>query len=143
MILVDTNIVSEAMRASPHAAVTSWLDRQAPSTLFLSSISLSELLLGIALLPDGRRKSGMSQVLNVQIEAIFGDRILPFDENAARAYARIISEARTKGYAISIGDGQIAAIATVHRLTVATRDVAPFQAASVAIIDPWSSSAHP
>jgi len=138
VILVDTNVVSETMRAAPDPAVIAWLDAQAAESLYLSSVSMAELLLGIAVLPEGRRKSELGSSLLSQAVAFFGDRVLSFDVPAARAYATLVSRARAGGHAIGVADGQIAAIATVHGLAVATRDRSPFEAAELPVIDPWA-----
>jgi predicted nucleic acid-binding protein len=138
MILLDTNVISELMRPSSSPVVTRWVDAQMAEALFLSSISLSELLTGIEVLPEGRRKYSLMRLLDDTAESVFPGRILPFDEPAARAYAVLIAVARRKGQAISIPDGQIAAIAKARGLSVATRDTSPFLAAGIAVINPWS-----
>jgi hypothetical protein len=139
VILLDTNIVSEAMRRVPEPRVVAWLNAQAAETLHLSTISLAELLLGIALLPDGRRKVELGLSLSTQAAALFGERLLSFDEAASRSYAAIMSRARAGGRILGTADGQIAAIAAAHGLAIATRDMAPFEAAGLAIINPWTA----
>lgn len=136
MILLDTNVVSETMRKAPEPNVVAWLDAQAAETLFLTTISLAELLFGIAVLPAGRRKA-MLQSAMIENAALFGDRLLSFDVVAAEIYAEIMSKARRAGRAIGIADGQIAAIAAAHRLKIATRDTAPFEAAGIPVVNPW------
>ena len=137
MIILDTNVVSEAMRPDGHRGVQAWLDEQTAETLYLTSISLSELLLGVEVLPDGKRKVGLATALSDLLATLFGARILPFDQQAATMYAGRVSRARAVGRAISMADGQIAAIAAVHGFTVATRDTAPFVAAGVPVVNPW------
>jgi toxin FitB len=137
MILVDTNVVSETVRLRPEPNVVRWLNAQAAETLHLSTVSLAELLVGIATLPEGRRKSELGFALAHKAALLFGGRLLPFDVPAAETYATIVSRARSFGLAIGVADGQIAAIATTHGLTVATRDTTPFTAAGVPIINPW------
>jgi predicted nucleic acid-binding protein len=139
MIILDTNVVSEVMKPSCDFAVRSWLDIQAKETLFITTINLSELLLGIELLPPGKRRRGYSVVVEEFLEQVLKERILSFDEASARAYSLIMSRSRLKGLAISIADGQIAAIALVHGYAVATRDTGPFKAAGVQFINPWES----
>jgi toxin FitB len=141
MILLDTNVVSEPMRRHPDCRVQDWLDAQAIETLFLSTISLSELLLGIENLPAGKRRRVLAAALAEQIAGLFGDRIIPFDVAAARAYAEVVTRARRQGHAISVADGQIAAIAAARSLRVASRDEAPFQAAGLDVINPWNAQA--
>ncbi|MGA2494913.1 MAG: type II toxin-antitoxin system VapC family toxin [Roseiarcus sp.] len=137
MIILDTNVVSEPMKANGAPSVADWLDRQAAETLYLTAVNLAELLVGVETMPAGKRREGVGAALAALIAELFGARILPFDEDAARAYAALVARARAKGVALSVADAQIAAIATVRGFVVATRDTAPFVAAGVPIIDPW------
>ncbi len=137
MIILDTNVVSEPMKANANPAVAAWLDRQAAETLYLTALSLAELLVGVETMPAGKRREGIGAALGELMSRLFGPRVLPFDENAARAYAPLVARARAGGCALSVADAEIAAIATVAGFTVATRDTAPFVAAGVPIIDPW------
>lgn len=138
MIVLDTNVVSEAMKAEPNSAVRAWLDEQVAETLYLSSVTLAELLFGIGALPAGRRKNALNQVLDGLL-GLFGDRVLAFDIDAARHYAELAVTARVAGKGFPTPDGYIAAIANAHGFTVATRDVAPFQAAGLNVINPWEA----
>jgi toxin FitB len=138
MILLDTNVVSEPMRAHPDPRVAAWLDIQATETLYLSTISLAKLLLGIESLPAGKRRRALATTLGDQIASLFGNRILPFNIAAAEAYAQIVTHALRRGRAISVTDGQIAGIATSCNLSVATRDEAPFRMAGIIVINPWT-----
>ena len=137
MIILDTNVVSEPMRLNGNPSVRAWLDSQVAETLYLTATSLSELLVGIAVLPRGKRRQGLDAALGELVDMLFGSRVLAFDQQAARAYAPLVSQARSVGSLISVADAQIAAIATVHGFTVATRDTAPFMAAGVPFINPW------
>ena len=137
MIILDTNVVSEPMKPDGDRGVQAWLDEQIAETLYITAISISELLLGVELLPDGKRKEGLAAALSDLLETLFGDRVLPFDLQPATMYAARISKARAAGRAISMADGQIAAISAVHGFTVATRDTAPFVAAGVPVVNPW------
>jgi len=137
VIILDTNVVSEPMKPDGDRRVRDWLDDQIAETLYLTSISLSELLLGVELLPDGKRKEGLAVALAELLAELFGPRILPFDQQAATVYAAQVSRARASGRAVSIADGQIAAIAAVHGFTVATRDTVPFIAAGLPVVNPW------
>lgn len=141
MIILDTNVVSEPLRAAAEPAVLTWLDRQAIETLFLTTISLAALRYGVAALPVGRRPDGLGAALDDRILALFGPRVLSFDIAAAEAYAVIRARAKAAGRAIGAADGYIAAIATAHGFTVATRDTAPFVAAGVPVINPWAAGA--
>jgi len=97
MIILDTNVVSEPMKRGGNPAVQAWLDQQAAETLYLTTTSLSELLVGIAILPDGRRKEGLDGALNELLARLFGSRILAFDQRAAVAYAPLVCRPRAGG----------------------------------------------
>ena len=136
MIVLDTNVVSEAMKPEPHPAVRAWLNDQAAETLYLSSVTLAELLFGIAALPAGKRKDMLAQTLDGLL-GLFRDRVLPFDTDAARHYATLAVTARTGGRGFPTPDGYIAAISAARGFIVATRDTAPFEAVGVSVINPW------
>lgn len=134
MIVLDTNVVSEPIRRQSNPAVIAWLDQQLADTLYLTATSLSELLVGIALMPTGKRRKGIAAALEELLTRLFGSRVLAFDQDAAKTYATIVSRARNADHVISVGDGQIAAIAATRGFAVATRDTAPFIKASARII---------
>lgn len=136
MIILDTNVISEMTKLSPSSAVTAWLDAQPMSTLFLTTITVAEQGFGIALLPSGKRRAALEAALTNNI-SLFADRILPFDERAAVAYAAIAATAKAAGRGFPTPDGYIAAIAFARGLAVASRDVGPFEAAKVPVINPW------
>ena len=136
MIVLDTNVVSEAMKPAPHPAVQAWLNEQVAETLYLSSVTLAELLYGIGALPAGRRKDLLALALEGLV-GLFQDRVLPFDTDAARHYAGLAVMARTVGRGFPTPDGYIAAIAASRGFIVASRDTAPYEAARVTVINPW------
>jgi predicted nucleic acid-binding protein len=138
MILLDTNVVSEAMKPEPHPSVRDWLDAQAAETLFLSSVTIAELMFGIGALPRGKRKDRLATTLDGVME-LFEPRILPFDTQAARRYADLAVKARKAGKGFPTPDGYIAAIAAAHGFAVASRDTAAFAAAGLTVIDPWTA----
>jgi hypothetical protein len=138
MIVLDTNVVSEAMKPSAEPAVSAWLNEQVAETLYLSSVTLAELLFGIGALPVGRRKDALAGTLDGLLE-LFGSRVLPFDTEAARCYAQLATKARAANKGFPTPDGYIAAIAVAHGFAVATRDTSPFEAAGVAVINPWEN----
>ncbi len=139
MIVLDTNVVSEAMKPSAHPAVSAWLNAQVAETLYLTSVTLAELLYGISTLPEGRRKNALASTLDGLLE-LFGPRVLPFDAPAARCYAQLATQARAAGKGFPTPDGYIAAIAVAHGFAVATRDTSPFEAGGVAVINPWEDA---
>ena len=138
MILLDTNVVSEAMKPAPDEAVRAWLDEQAAETLFISSVTIAELMFGIGALPDGNRKERLTEALDGVME-LFAERVLPFDIHAARHYADLAVKARAAGKGFPTPDGYIAAIAVAKGFVVATRDTSAFDAANVEVIDPWKA----
>lgn len=137
MIVLDTNVVSEAMRPEPNPVVRAWLNEQVAETLYLSSVTLAELLFGIGALPDGKRKKGLGEALDGLLE-LFGDRVLTFDTEAARHYVELAVKARAAGKGFPTPDGYIGAIAASKGFIVATRDTSPFEAAGLPVINPWS-----
>jgi toxin FitB len=137
VILLDTNVVSEPLRPEPNNLVIEWIDAQPLETLFLSAITVAELRAGVVLLPAGKRRTRLQQSLEKRVLPLFAARVLPFDQACTPAYAQLMARARTTGLAIAAADGYIAAIAAANGLTVATRDTGPFEAAGVAVIDPW------
>lgn len=139
MILLDTNVVSEAMKPEPAASVRAWLDAQAAETLYLSSVTIAELMFGIGALPNGRRKDNLTAALDGVLD-LFADRILAFDARAARRYAALAVRARAAGRGFPTPDGYIAAIAAAHGFAVASRDTSAFTAAGLVVIDPWATT---
>lgn len=138
MIVLDTNVVSEAMKPEPQPVLRAWLDNQAAETLYLSSVTVAELLFGIAALPAGKRKNMLTEAVEGLL-ALFHDRVLPFDTDAARHYAELAILARTSGRGFPTPDGYIAAIAASRGFIVASRDTAPYTAAGVTVINPWEA----
>lgn len=136
MIVLDTNVVSEAMKPEPDATVRAWLNDQAAETLYLSNVTLAELLFGVRALPAGKRKNMLDRTLNELLE-LFKGRILPFDTDAARRYADLAVTARNDGRGFPTPDGYIAAVAASRGFIVASRHRSPYEAAGVTVISPW------
>ena len=139
MILLDTNVVSEPLRPVPDTRVVAWIDAQPLETLFLSAITVAELRAGVALLPAGKRRTGLQESLEKQMLPLFAGRVLPFDLACSPAYAVLMAKARATGLAIATANGYIAAIAAANGFTVATRDTGPFEAAGAGVINPWQT----
>jgi predicted nucleic acid-binding protein len=139
MILLDTNVVSEAMKPEPDPAIRNWLDEQTAETLYLSSVTVAELMFGIGTLPKGKRKDKLTAALD-GVLTLFADRILPFDMNAACHYADLAVKARAAGRGFPTPDGYIAAIAASHDFAVASRDSSAFTAVGLTVIDPWTAA---
>jgi predicted nucleic acid-binding protein len=138
MIVLDTNVVSEAMKPEPYPSVRAWLNDQAAETLYLSSVTLAELLFGIAALPTDKRKDMLAQALEGLME-LFRDRVLPFDADAARCYAMLAVTAQANGRGFSTPDGYIAAMTASKGFIVASRDTTPYESVGVSVINPWDA----
>ncbi|MBA3594129.1 MAG: type II toxin-antitoxin system VapC family toxin [Pseudomonadota bacterium] len=141
MIILDTNVVSEPLKPAPDAALLDWLNAQAPQTLYLTSVSLAELLSGIAAMPAGRRRDALKLALTAQVLPLFDGRILPFDTLAAQAFADVNTRASANGNPISFADCAIAAIASTHGFMLATRNTRDFRETGIEIFNPWTFSA--
>ena len=137
MIIVDTNVLSEFMRPAPAAAVATWLAQHDGDQLWTTTITEGELLVGAAVLPDGKRKAELVRNIDATL-ARFGLRILPFDRDAARQLADVFSQRRAQRLEMKLADGQIAAIARTYGATVATRDIDDFAHTGVGVINPWT-----
>lgn len=137
MIVLDTNVISESLRPRCSDAVTAWLDAQAAESLYLTAINAAELWAGIAVMPDGARKAMLESSLDDLLDRLFGTRVLVFDHRAARSYAQLMRKTAAAGTPLPLADGLIASIALAHGFAVATRDVAPFRAAGLQVMNPW------
>ena len=138
MIVLDTNVVSEPLKPVPDPLVLHWLNAQEPQTLYTTTVNLAELFAGVEALPAGRRKDALAQALSSQVLALFGGRILSFDANAARAFAKTNAGAQAQGNPIGFADCAIAAIARANGFALATRNLRDFKGSGVSLIDPWA-----
>jgi predicted nucleic acid-binding protein len=138
LIILDTNVVSEPLKRNPDAAVLRWLDRQSPATLYLTTISHAELLAGVLALPAGKRRTELQRVINNELVSLFADRILPFGERSAEAYAHVVTAANVAGNTMDFADAAIGAIAIEHNFILATRNVRDFKGTPVKLLNPWS-----
>lgn len=139
MIILDTNVISEAMRVGPSEPVIAWLDSLPNDDVWLTAVTYGELLIGIALLPVGRRRLHLESLFVTTIDARFGDRILPYDRLAAAHFSEIMVARRRLGQPTSMQDAQIAAITRAHGATLATRNVKDFEGTGLALVNPWEA----
>ena len=139
MFLIDTNVISELMRATPAPSVLSWFSTQDPSTLYLSAVTEAELRTGIAILPAGQRREALRVALDATVGEDFEGRVLPFDTDAAKTYAEIAAGRRSAGRPISDADCQIASIARAAGAIVATQNLRNFEGCGVDLVNPWGS----
>ncbi len=137
-VIVDTNVVSELMRSRPEATVIAWLDDHFRRNLFVTAVTEAEIRAGIAYLPQGERRRQLARAAERAFASLFAGRVLPFDTEAARAYAVIAARCREAGRPMSQADCQIAAIARTQDTTLATRNVRDFELANVKVVDPWA-----
>lgn len=138
MILLDTNVLSEVVRNKPAPQVLAWMNGLHPSTVYVSRVTEAEMLLGVALLPAGKRRSALAEQVSGLFTAHFHPRCLPFDTRAASHYARIVSHRQSIGRPINTEDAQIAAITCSHGFRLATRNVTDFaDIAGLDIVNPW------
>ncbi len=138
MILLDTNVLSEVLRTKPATQVLAWMDSLRPATAYVCSVTEAEMLLGVALLPNGKRRSTLATQVGTLFTTHFHQRCLPFDSRAASHYAQIVSHRQRIGRPISTEDAQIAAIAVNHGHRLATRNVADFaDIEALSIVNPW------
>jgi predicted nucleic acid-binding protein len=143
MIVLDTNVLSEMMKAAPDRNVNAWLAAEPAAGLFISTITEAELHFGAALLPVGKRRQGLIEAIESLLTVDFAGRIIPFDSPAARAFASIAADRRRAGRPISQSDAQIAAIAQSRGASVATRKIADFDGCGIDLINPWTVSGSP
>lgn len=137
-ILLDTNVLSELMRSNPANEVLDWFERQQGTSFFVSAITRAEILLGIALLPAGKRRDSLAAAAEQMFDEDFAGHSLAFDGNCATEYALLVAERSRCGHSISTEDGQIAAIALSHELPLATRNGKDFKGiARLTVLNPW------
>jgi toxin FitB len=137
MIVLDTNVLSEPLRPTPSARVLDWMRSQPGTALFTTTITEAELLYGIALLPQGKRRDLLESIVARILAVHLAGRILPFDSAAARDYADIAAVRRRSGRPMCEPDARIAAIARSRGAELATRNVADFAGCELEVINPW------
>lgn len=138
--LLDTNVLSELLRARPDESVLAWFARQNAAGLYVSAVTQAEMLLGARLLPAGKRRAQLQHALDAMFGEDFAGRVLPFDDAAAAPYAAIVATRRGVGRPISQFDAQIAAIATSRRAGLATRNQDDFVGCGLTLHNPWSAA---
>lgn len=139
MILLDTNVVSEVMKTRPAEAVVAWLNAQDSEKLYVSAITIGEIAYGLRILPDGKRQSGLRERFERFVAMAFDQRVLAYDESAARIYGELMGDRQELGLPMSVPDGQIAAIARLNYLAVATRNAVDFENCGVDVVNPFAS----
>jgi len=139
MIVLDTNVVSELMRAEPALAVLTWLQQNSGDSMYTTTVTVAEIRYGIARLPEGQRRESLHQAAN-EIFAAFPRQVLPFDLAAANAYADVVTVRESLGNPIDGFDAQIAAICRSQAAALATRNTKDFANTGISVVDPWQES---
>jgi predicted nucleic acid-binding protein len=137
MILLDTNVISEAMKPAPEPSVMEWLNWQSPAELWTSTIVMAELYSGLELMPAGKRQLQLFERAELMFDRFFGPRILPLDLSAAKAYGAVLKARRAKGLPIDGMDALLAATALANGALLATRNASHFQSCGIRVLNPW------
>lgn len=137
MIILDTNVLSELLRREPAIEVLNNMRKLPPGDLFTTAVTEAEIRLGAAILPAGKRRQALQMQVELVLQEDFAGRILPFDSDAARAYAKLVAERRAAGRPISQSDAEIAAIAQIHGAILATRNERGFRDCRLQVINPF------
>lgn len=138
MFVIDTNVASELMRPNPAPAVAAWFAEHDAEHIYLTAVSEAELLYGVAIMPEGRRRVALEAAMSRWLDRGFVERVLPFDSMAARAYAKIAASRRHTGRPIGEADCRIAAISRSRGAVLVTRNVRDFEDTGVKLVDPWT-----
>lgn len=140
MIVLDTNVISELMRAEPHPAVFSWVAAQSRASLYTTSINRAEVLYGVAALPAGRKRDALAMAAEAIFNEDLAGHVLPFESGTALHYAKVVAARRVAGHPIEGFDALIAATALAAGANVATRDVGGFAGCGLSVINPWEAT---
>lgn len=139
MIILDTNVISDAIAAVPTPRVLEWLAAQPIGDLWTTAVTAAEVRAGVSILIDGRKKQSLHEAVEAMLNEDFGGRILPFDDAASIAFARITARRRRLGRPVGLLDMQIAAIAVARGAPVATRNDLHFDDPEITVINPWDA----
>lgn len=135
--LLDTNVPSELTRPQSDPRVEQWLEDANDEELYLSTLTLGEILKGITILPQSKRRGELQRWLDETLRPWFKGRILPVTDAIAERWGILAGERQLKGRPLKVADGLIAATALVHDLTVVTHNVRDFSDLGVPLINPW------
>ena len=140
MYALDTNVASELLRPKPMPNVVAWIAERDALDMYLTAVTEAELRYGVAIMPAGKRRNTLEAAMTRWLDQGFGERILPFDSAAARAYAEIAAEHRKAGQPIGEADCQIAAICRSRSAVLVTRNIRHFNHTGVDVLDPWTAA---
>ena len=136
--LLDTNVISELVKAKPEPRVTNWIETTEETLLYLSVLTLGEIRKGIASLPHSARRVKLEVWLDHELALRFSDRILPVDQQVADRWGRIAGSAAARKSPLPVIDGLFAATAQHHNLILVTRNTRDIGATGVPAFDPWT-----
>ncbi|MEX2301984.1 MAG: type II toxin-antitoxin system VapC family toxin [Bryobacterales bacterium] len=137
--LLDTNCISELVRSRPEPRVMDWIEKAEETLLYISVLTLGEIRKGLAGLSQSKRRSRLETWLEVDLQSRFAGRILPIDGRVADRWGFLAAQAKSRGVPLPIIDGLLAATAVHYNLTIVSRNVADFQSAQVAVLNPWKA----
>jgi toxin FitB len=142
MIVLDTSVLSELMRAMPARSVLAWARAQDAEAMFTTAVCEAELFFGVGAMAEGRRRAALERAVEATLGTVLGGRVLPFDRAAARFYGGLAAESRRSGRPVGIADLQIAAIARARNAdAIATRNTQHFEGCGLPVINPWAARA--
>jgi predicted nucleic acid-binding protein len=139
MIVLDTNVLSESLRPEPSERVGRWVAAQSPQDMFITTITIAEMLYGLEITPAGKRRARWEAAIERIISLGFDGRVLPFDTASARIYAGLSAAREKIGRPMSQSDAMIAAISRSRNAAIATRNTKDFEHCGVKLINPWTA----
>ena len=139
MIILDTNVLSAVMSAMPDPKVVAWLDRQPAESIWITTITVFEARLGLALLPTSKRRRALELSFALLLHDDLENRVLDFDSEAAVAAAMLAAKRQKAGRPVDVRDTEIAGIAIARRATLATRNVRHFEDIDIPVVNPWAA----
>jgi predicted nucleic acid-binding protein len=138
MIILDSNVLSELMRPTPEAKVVAWLDRQPPTSIWTTSVTVLEIRFGLQIMPAGRRRVIYTRGFERLLDGI-DHRIAPFDSEAAQQASTLMASRKLQARPRELRDTMIAGIVLARHASLATRNLSHFDDVSVTLIDPWDA----
>ena len=138
MIILDTNVLSAMVQPRPDEDVVAWLDKQARSSMWITSVTIFEIQFGLQILPAGKKRSLLTRAFESVLTDDIGGRVAPFDTTAAEHSAELMASRHKKGRPVELRDTMIAGIALACHATLATRNVSHFEDLSVPVVNPWN-----
>ena len=138
MYLIDTHVISELTKPAPSAAVLGWFANTPVQHIYISSVTLCEMQLGLALLPISKRRRALTVAIEALVQEDFAQRCLSLDARCAPLYGELAAKQQQRGTPCSAEDAMIAAIALAHQFTLVTRNTKDFEGIDgLVLLNPW------